>query len=122
MDTYIKKINDLISKKKLDKEHLAVQIDVKRATFYNYLNGATKMPVNILINLSNSLGVPVSYFFEDGEIKNSVSEPEVYYGNNNNVIENLKLENKILKEQIEELKNIIKQKDEMIEHFFKIHK
>ncbi len=114
MKHYLLKINDLIANKKLDKEHIAVKIGVKRATFYNYLNNSTKMPVDVLLELSNFLELPASYFL--GE-----KVPESNYSNNK--LSNSKVninssieegDNKYLKIEIEYLKKQIKDKEEII--------
>lgn len=119
MDSYILKINELIKRKKLDKEAIAVDIGVKRATFYNYLNGSTKMPVNILINLSNYLEVSVGSFFEDEKnINSGVANGSQINGNHNKVsikINQQANEIEKLKEKIKYLENTIKDKEVIIE-------
>lgn len=117
--SFLQIINDLIDEKKLDKEKIAVDLEVTRATFYNYLSGATKMPAEILKKVSNYLDVPVGYFFGEvgpeaaKKINQTNSNLAVGKANRQSVTNN-GAELELCRKEIDYLKQQIADKEEII--------
>jgi len=132
----ISNINKLLKQKKITQKDLAEGIDVTRTTINNWLNKRSKIDGVSLKLISMYLGVPVGYFFEEGEtgdnitnnnnvinnVRNGNGKQTLIIGQKDNEIEGLQKEVQVLKEQISELKTIIGQKDQMIEQLMTIHR
>ena len=104
----ISKLRNIIEKKRITQKEIAVKIGLSE----NALSTALKkgdFKISMLEKIAEVLGVPVGYFFEEGD------EPPVTQNFNSADIS-------MLKNEIKMLKKIIEQKDQMIEKLLNLHK
>jgi len=99
---YLKKINDLIIKKKMTKRDFSQIIEKNENTVQNYLTGKTKIEVETLLKIAAVLEVPISYFFEESSMPGLVVQKNLNNSivGNNITNSNIMNDNVLLKEKI----------------------
>lgn len=123
MNNMLLKIKNKMSEKNLTQKIIAQKMNKTEQTIRNYLSGRTKLEVDILIDFAKILQVPVSYFFDEAAADQQAPSKNniiINGGTNpqNNTI-NIKIseqpkEIENLKKEIEYLKQLLQQKDEII--------
>jgi len=121
-------------KNDLTNENLAFKLKISPQILHNLFK-KNNTNIYLLKKIGEVFGVSVKYFFDDYEKKLVIDKPVEIKRilNLDNLktqildqkdieIMGLKIELKVIKEQLEEYKTIIKQKDEMIEKLFTFHK
>ncbi len=112
-----KKIKVLLTKNKISIENLAFSIGITKNTLLNVFK-KNEINTKYLVKISEHFGMPMSYFFEDGDGSYNVANSQNGNGNKNTQIVNercnsLAIENEYLKKQIkdkEEIINLLKNK------------
>lgn len=98
------KIKGLLAEKKITQQEFANKIGISKPTLTNIFAGRSKIDVDMIEVIAEVLSVPVSYFFEGGDVPGKRKEDT-----NNDALERLIKEKderiKELKEMIEILRN-----------------
>ena len=102
------KINDLRKIKQISQRELSTKVGLSLTGLQKALE-KNDFKTSTLVKIAEVLGVPVGYFFEEGD------EPPVTQNFNSADIS-------MLKNEIKMLKKIIEQKDQMIEKLLNLHK
>lgn len=101
------KIRELANRKSLKYEDLYKQLDLKRATFYNYMSGRTQPPPDVLSRFAKILDASIE------ELINETHQPVIGSSTKTEVMEKTKEqryyelleENYILRKRVEELEH-----------------
>jgi len=107
------KIKKLSENKSFAIKDLAKKIKISEAGLHQMIRKES-MKIDILEKISEALNVPVSYFFNESDGKGNITINNVANGKQNNVSilnnenENLRKENKLLKDKIKDKEEIIK--------------
>jgi len=116
-DTLLSRLNSFIVKNKINKTNLANLLSVNRQTFYNYINGDTPMPVDVLEQMLITYPkLDVSWLF-----KGEIFAPNIQERQENYSI-NTKKECPECKTKDRVINDILDEKDKLRKSLFKCNK
>jgi transcriptional regulator with XRE-family HTH domain len=107
-----------MTQKRLRQEDLAMLIKKTPTTVNNYLTGKSKIDIDTFVLIAKSLEVSISYFFDENPQAPKINVTHNGSGHVIGKLDNLndaRHEIEILKKEIENLKDKVKLKDEIIE-------
>lgn len=114
-DKYLK-LRELLKVKKITYDEFGKSIGISRPTITNWFQGKSKIDIDLIEIIAERLGVPVTYFFTDSNVKNLSSQTynktekllEDLIEEKNERIKLLEDKNKLLEEKITLLNEVKK--------------
>ncbi len=109
------KIINYLESRKISIRTLAENVGMSYTGFYQLLKMNNDMKLSVLKKISDYLGVPITYWFEDENKQINIASNNSINGNNNKIEVQLKQDIEKLQSEIEILKVELRLKNELIE-------